>query len=149
MVATNESELTELFEPAIAGITPRLQYKGAMGWKPYSQAKSGPAGGTRWFRLLWSAGNVQPGGAVAGDLIEHFAELRVRTDYGGEHAKNETLMIDDFHQVADTLTSLKAGNNGVMLVTRQRVEYVAGDENEDVVQVDHVMTVRYMRRIQL
>jgi hypothetical protein len=150
MIATNEETLAELFTTAIIAIAPRLTYKGAEGWKPYNREVDG-ASRTRRFRLVWPPGatGLQPRGTSAGDIFEHFAELRVRTDYAGEHAKQQHLIIDDFHQLADTLSATKAGNNGVVLVERLRTAPVVGGESDDVVKVDHIFTVRYMRRIQL
>lgn len=149
MIPTNEETLSDLFTAAIIAITPRTQYKGAEGWKPYQREVDAPTT-TRRFRLLWEEGGLQVGGAMAGDIIEHFAELRVRTDYAGSHAQHMYAVIDDFHQLGDVLTATKATDNGVVLVTRQRVEHVGvGDESSDVIKVDHVYTVRYMRRIQL
>jgi len=150
MIATNEETLGDLFTAAIVGITPRLTYQGAEGWKPYERETSNPTISRR-FRLVWEAGNLRPGGAMFGSIHEHEATLRVRTDYAGVHDRVELVAIDDFHQLADTLTTLKANDNGLQLVTRLRVEAEIGDtqEGDDVVRVDHVYSVRYMRRIQL
>ena len=149
MIATNEDSLTELFTTAIVGLTPRLTYKGAEEWRPYDRAVSGPSR-TRRFRLIWGAPNLQPRAGMAGQIIEHVAEMRVRTDYAGEHAQQQFIIIDDFHQLGDTLTALKASDNGVQLVTRLRIEQRVGKtDTDDVVQIDHVFAVRFMRRIQL
>jgi hypothetical protein len=149
MIATNEETLGTLFKDAITGLTPRLTYQGAKSWKPYDRAVSGPSR-TRRFRLLFEAGNVFPSGAMAGPIIEHECILRVRTDYAGEHAKQQHILIDDFHQLGDTLTALKASDNGLTLVTRLRVEETEGEiDEDDVIQIDHVFAVRYMRTIQL
>ena len=149
MIATTEESLTELFTDAIIALTPRLTFKGGELWKAYNREVSGPST-TRRFRLVWEAGNIFPGGAMAGDVFEHAALLRVRTDYAGEHAAQQHIMIDDFHQLGDALTATKATDNGVMLVTRLRVEERVGNTDDtDVVQIDHVYQVRFMRRIQL
>lgn len=147
MIATNEETLTELFTAAIVGMTPRLQYKGAESWKPYERENSGPSR-TRHFRMVWVAGNIQPRGTLAGNIIEHYATLRVRTDYAGEHAKQQHIIIDDFHQLGDVLSALKSTDNGVVLVERIEPRERRGffDEN-DVVRVDHTYRVRFLRNI--
>jgi hypothetical protein len=149
MIATNEETLSELFTAAIVAMTPRLQYKGAEGWQPYTRAVGAPTT-TRRFRLLWTSEGRQPGrGAAAGAIIEHRALLRVRTDYAGEHAKQQFIVADDFHQLGDTLTATKAPDTGVVLVERLSHKTVEGDEDTDVIRVDHTYRVRFMRRIQL
>jgi hypothetical protein len=151
MVPTNESTLGELFTAAIAAIQPRSQYKGAEGWKPHNRETS-TSNRTRSFRLVWTNGGLETGsrGAMGGRIFGHFAELRVRTDYAGEHAKQQALIIDDFHQLADTLAAAKSPSNGLMYVARLRVEALKGSPTDrDVVRVDHVFRINYLRQIQL
>lgn len=146
MIATNTETLTTLFEAAIQAITPTLQYQGAAGWIAHDR-KEAASTRTRRFRLSWEAGGRQVGGAVAGDISEYFAYLRVHTQYAGEHAKQQHILIEDFYQLEETLTGTKAADNGVVLVEGLRIE---GDpDGKDAVQVDHVFRVRYMRRIAL
>jgi len=151
MIATNEAALTDLLRDAIVAIVPRLTTKQAQRWKPYERAVSGSST-TRRFRLIWTAGmaGLQPGGAMAGDIFEHFGELRVRTDYAGVHQTQTELIIDDFHQIGDALTKTKGTTTGVVLVIRVRTEYADDSaEDDDTVLVDHIYTVRYMRRLHL
>lgn len=146
MIATTTAELTTLFTAAIVAITPTLAYKGAQGWRPYDRKVETPTT-TRRFRLAWEAGGRQPGGTMAAPIHEYFAFLRVQTDYAGEHAKQQHILIEDFYQLEETLTAAKATDNGVVMVEGLRIE---GDQDgKDVVQIDHVFRVRYMRRIQL
>lgn len=146
MVPTNTDALATLFRAAILAIEPRLQYQGAARWIAYDR-KEGAANRTRRFRLAWEAGGRQPGGCMAGPDHEYFAFLRVQTDYAGEHAKQQHILIEDFYQLEESLTATKATDNGVVLVEGLRIE---GDpDGKDVVQIDHVFRVRYMRRIRL
>ena len=149
MIATNEDTLSDLFRDAIVGITPRIAFKGGERWKPYERPVEGPSR-TRRFRLIWQAGGVQPRGAMAGQAIEHNATLRVRTDYVGTVDGNQHVIIDDFHQLRDVLSNLKASATGVVLVEAQRVQEYFGDtDSDDVVVVDHTYQVRFMRTAQL
>lgn len=149
MIATNEEDLADAFREAIVGISPRIAYKGGEGWKPYEAPVEG-ASRTRRFRLVWDAGGIQPRGAMAGQAIEHFATLRVRTDYVGKADKNQYVFIDDFHQLRDTLSNLKGSSSGLVMVAALRIEEVRGEtDRDDVVVVDHVYQVRYMRNAQL
>jgi hypothetical protein len=146
---TNEDTLSDLFRDAIVGVSPRIAFKGGERWKPYERPVEG-ASRTRRFRLIWESGGIQPRGAMAGQAIEHQAVLRVRTDYVGTADGNQHAMIDDFHQLRDTLSNLKATNNGVVMVTGLRVQEVrGGTDSDDVVVVDHTYQVRYMRNAQL
>jgi hypothetical protein len=149
MIATNEETLSGLFSQAIIGITPSITYKGSEGWKPYDRAVGG-ATRTRRFRLLWEPGSLVERGAMAGNVFETEAILRVRTDYTGDQAKTQFVWIEDFHQIGNVLTQIKATNNGVMLVTRQSVQEILGEsDSDDVVQIDHVYSVRFMRAMHL
>lgn len=149
MIATNESVLTDAFTDAIVALTPRLVFKGAESWKPYKRGDSGPTR-TRRFRILWDAGNIQPRGAMAGHVIEHYATCRIRTDYAGEHAEQQHVIIDDFHQIGDALTMLKDSSdaNGLIVVERLQPQEVFGEiDDTDVVRIDHTYRVRFMRSI--
>jgi hypothetical protein len=149
MIATDEEGLAELFETAIIGITPRKQYKGAEGWKPHDRETSAPTR-TRRFRLLLRRPRLYtgPGGAAAGNVFEHECELRVRTEYAGEHAKQQFILADDFMQLRDVLSNLRADDNGVLVVEpvdyRERPNF---DASSDVTKIDHIFNVRYMRSI--
>lgn len=150
LTATTESELAELFVAAIVALTPRLTYKGAEGWKPYSREVAG-ASTTRRFRLVWSPGTIQPNGAKALRVMEINAGLRVRTDYCGDHSETQYLMADDFWQLADALTALKSSStpNGLVLVEPETWEAAdaADDDSTDVTKIDHRFRVRFMRLI--
>jgi hypothetical protein len=148
LAATTEQALGELFESTIVSMAPRLQYKGAQGWKPHKRETSIPTS-TRRFRQIWTAGTVQPRGAMSGSKFEHTATLRIRTEYAGAHEHLQFIVIDDHHQLRDTLSALKSSDdNGlVMLVSAGSPELVTGTESSDVVTYDHVFTVRFMRTI--
>lgn len=151
MIATTENVLTEAFTDAIIALVPRLLYKGAESWKSYERERSLPSR-TRAFRILWTAGGLQPRGAMFGHVFEHWGECRIRTDYAGEHSKQQHIVIDDFHQIGDALTVLKdsSESNGIMVVERIAPRPVRGEPTEnDVVRVDHTYRVRYMRSIRL
>lgn len=149
--ATTEEALAELFDSTIAAMTPRLSYKGAEAWKPTSR-ETGQASTTRRFRQVWKLGGIQPGGAVGGRNIECFAELRIRTDYAGDHAQQQFIIIDDFYQLQDTLSALKSATNinGIVLVQGENYEPAEDYDTStsaDVTKIDHVFTVRYIRSI--
>lgn len=146
MIATTEETLTDLFEAAIRGIEPRITYKGAAKWRPYDRARSG-GGKTRSYRLIWGVPALQTRGAVFGSIFEHLCELRVRTQYSGDHSKMQFAIVDDFLQLRDVLSGLKANDNGLQLVTPVTTLRRGFSEDDDVVQVDHVYSVRYMRSI--
>lgn len=148
MIATNEAVLTGIVTEAVTALTPRLQYKGAEKWKPHDR-DTGPAT-TRRFRVLMGAGNLQPRGAMAGHIFEHFAELRIRTDYAGDHAQQQHIVTDDFHQIGDALTALKDASeaNGIVVVERIAPRAVRGRvDDTDTIQIDHTYRIRYMRNI--
>jgi len=146
MIATTEETLDEMFVAAIVAMDPRRQYKGAERWKPYDRKVSGPAR-TRAFRLIWGTPRLRRGGAIFGSIFEHEAELRVRTDYVGTHDKVQFVINDDLLQLRDTLSTLKANDNGLELVEAVRHDRRGYNEDEDTVQIDHVLLVRYMRSI--
>jgi len=156
LAATTEEALSEVFVDTIRGLAPRITYKGGEAWKPYTR-EAANASTTRRFRIVWQSGGIQPGGAVGGRIIECFAEVRVRTDYAGSHEKQQFAIMDDFFQLQDELSRLKApgSSSGVVLVTGERWEpapevdltMVPALDSTDVVKIDHVFTVRYMRRI--
>lgn len=149
MIPTTTDELSSLFATAIEGITPRLTYKGAEEWKLHTRPNDRPTT-TRRCRLLWGTGNVQPGGARAGQAIENFVTLRVQTDYAGELSKMQHAIDDDFHQLGDTLASLRGADKGLVTVERVRTAPVIGRPGrDDNVRVDHLYTVRFIRQIQL
>lgn len=147
MIATNEETLAELFTDAIIGIVPRMTYKGAESWKPYEREVGNPTR-TRRFRIVIRRPQLVSGGASAGYNFEHSAELRVRTDYVGDHSKVQFTVADDFMQLRDVLSGLKATDNGVMVV--EAVDYRERDSftlDDDILLVDHVFRCRYMRSI--
>ena len=146
MIATNEETLSDLFTTSILGITPRITYKGSKGWKVYKKAKDG-GDRTRAFRLIWGTPQLRRGGAVFGSIFEHTVELRVRTDYAGTHDKTQFIVADDFLQLRDVLSGLKATDNGLQLVEPVRQIRRGFSEDADVIQIDHVYSVRYMRSI--
>lgn len=156
LTATTEEELTALFEETIRGLSPRITYKGGEAWKPYSREVAN-ATTTRRFRLVMLTGGIQDGGALGGGNVEMFGELRVRTDYAGDHAKLQHIIADDFVQLWQELSRLKrpTNANGVVLVEGLRYEpAVQVDDSleppldsNDVIKIDHVFRVRYMRRI--
>lgn len=147
MIATTEEQLDELFVAAILAIVPRIQYKGGEGWKVYDRARSG-GGKTRAFRLIWDAPVLRLGGAVFGSIFEHEAQLRVRTQYSGDHSKIQFAINDDHLHLRDVLSGLKANDNGLQLVTPVTTLRRGFSEDADVVQIDHVYSVRFMRSIQ-
>lgn len=144
MVATNEQELAELFEEAIVGITPRLQHQGSKDWKFYKKEVGNPSR-TRRFKLLLRNPRLRPGGAVAGNIMEHQCELRVRTDYAGDPSETQHMVSDDFLQLRDVLSTLKASDNGLILVEADRSTRDSFDDTSAVMVVDHIYSVRYMR----
>lgn len=150
MIATDEEGLHDLFVAAIIGITPRKQYKGAEKWKPYEEDVPA-ASRTRRFRLLFRRPRLYtgPGGARAGNVMEHQCELRVRTDYAGRASKNQFIIADDFRQLRDVLSNLRAPDNGVCVV--EEVDYRERGrstiDSTDVLQVDHIYNVRFMATI--
>lgn len=146
MIATTEETLHDLFKAAILAISPRITYKGAAGWKPYEKAKDG-GDRTRAFRLIWSPPELRTGGAVFGSIFEHEAELRVRTDYAGQHDKTQFAIVDDHVHLRDVLSALKASDNGLQLVEPIRLDRRGSSEDDDVIQIDHVYSVRFMRSI--
>lgn len=147
MVATTEEELADLFEAAIVGMTPRVQYDGAQEWKPYDKEVGGPSR-TRRFRQVWLNARLRDGGTMADNIFEHVAELRIRTDYAGDHSKTQFVREDDRLQLRDVLSTLKSEENGLLRVEPVRsVARDSFDENSDVTQVDHVFNVYYMRSI--
>ncbi len=156
MTATTLEALGELFETTIAGLTPRLLYKGGEAWKPYKREVAN-ATTTRRFRLVWSGGGIQERAAVGGGNVEMFAELRVRTDYASSNDKGQFVIEDDFVHLWQELSRLKAPplNNGVVLVEGIRYEPAPQVDDgleppldsNDVIKIDHVFRVRYMRRI--
>lgn len=148
MIATDEETLAGIFTDAIIAIEPRHTYQGAEGWKPYQREKSG-ADQTRMFRLVWGHPRLFERGAMAGHAIEHEVELRVRTDYVGDHSLTQYTIISDFMQLRDVLSGLKASDNGLVLV--EAVDHVARPTYttaDDVTRVDHIYLVRYMRSIE-
>lgn len=156
MTATTEEALSELFETTIASLTPRITYKGGEAWKPYKREVAN-ATTTRRFRLVWASGGIQERAAVGGGNVEMFAELRVRTDYAGSNDKTQFIIVDDFIHLWQELSRLKAPplNNGVVLVEGLRYEAAPQVDDSleppldsnDVIKIDHVFRVRYMRRI--
>lgn len=156
MIATTEEVLTDLFVETIRGLSPRITYKGAEAWRPYSR-ETANASTTRRFRLVWSVGGIQPGGAIGGRNIEVWAEVRVRTDYAGSHDKVQFAIIDDFYQLQDELSALKAppSDNGIVLVEGIRYEASPvfdptldlATDSTDILKIDHIFHARYMRRI--
>jgi hypothetical protein len=143
---TTEKALAVLFRDAISGITPRELYRTNDGWQPHDRAESGPNRNRR-FRLEFEAVGIFPGGAMAGAAIEHEATLRVRTSYTGNHAESQFSKIDDLYQLRDTLSALKSSANGLMLVSALRIEQTS--TTEDNAEIDHVLSVRFMRNAQL
>lgn len=146
MIATTEETLHDLFKAAILGMTPRITYQGARGWAYYDKAKAG-ASRTRSFRLIWGVPTLRTGGAVFGTIFEHQVELRVRTDYAGSHERVQFVAADDHVHLRDVLSALKEADNGLQLVTPEGVQARGFNEDDDVVQIDHVYSVRYMRSI--
>lgn len=147
MIATNEETLSDAFTAAIIAIAPRVTYKGGQGWSPYDRARSS-GGSTRSFRLIWGIPVLRLGGAVFGSIFEHEAQLRVRTQYSGDHSKMQFAIVDDHLQLRDVLSGLKAHDNGLQLVTPVTTLRRGFTEDDDVVQIDHVYSVRYMRSIE-
>src|SRR5690349_21006347 len=148
MIPTDTDALSALFAPAIANIVPKSIFKGGEKWKPHSR-ETAAITQTRRFRLEWTGeGDLQPRGAMCGDIHEHWAVLRVVTEYVGDHARQQHIVIEDYHQVCETLTNLKASSeeNGLVLVERLRCD---GANAADVLEVFHTYRVRYMRRVQL
>ena len=92
--------------------------------RAFRPRETGQASTTRRFRQVWQLGGIQPGGAVGGRNIECFAELRIRTDYAGDHAQQQFIIIDDFYQLQDTLSALKSATNtnGIVLVQGENYE---------------------------
>lgn len=151
MVPTTEEALETLFVDAIVGMTPRLQYKGAVEWKPYERGVKGSSR-TRRFRIVFDRVRLRGGGAMAGSAFEHTARMRVVTDYAGDRSDLQHVINDDGLQLRDVLSALKASDNGVMLVEpydedRPWVERFTFDEDADVTQVEHIFKVHYMRSI--
>lgn len=146
MIATTEETLHALFRDTIASTTPRITYKGSAAWRPYEKAKDG-GDRTRAFRLVWGVPELRTGGAVFGSIFEHEAELRVRTDYAGQHDKTQFAIADDHVHLRDVLSTLKASDNGLQLVESIRLERRGFSEDDDVIQIDHVYSVRFMRSI--
>lgn len=144
MTPTTTDALTDLFRAAIVSITPTIVYKGAEEWKPYDREVSGPST-TRRFRIGWSAGSIFTPGIYTNGVVETTAECRIRTDYAGDHNEMQHAIIEDYHQLCERLASLKGPSNGLMLVERDRLIFRDGDEDSDVVQVDHTFQVRYLR----
>lgn len=151
MIAVNEEQLADLFATAIDAIVPRIQYQGSEAWKRYDRAVAAPSR-TRNYRIVFT---TQPRlfeqGTRAGDVFEHEIEMTIRTDYAGAHPKTQFAAADDFLQLRDVLSALKATDQGVRLVTPTRsVPAPAGADgtaSTDTTQIDHVYTVRYMRSI--
>lgn len=147
MIATTEEALRDLFRDAILDMTPRLTYEGAEEWKYYEKEVGGPSR-TRRFRIIFGDPELRTGGAMAGHVFEHEIEVRIRTDYAGNHAETNLISIDDFLQLRDVLSGLKASDNGLVVVTpvnrRIRDSFT---ESSDVTQVDHTFRCRYMRSI--
>lgn len=152
MVAVDEEALAVLFAETISKIIPRKQYQGAEGFKPYDREVSGPSR-TRRFRLLFNNPRLLEGGAMAGEVMEHVCELRVRLDYAGDHSKMQFVIADDSLLLRDVLSNLKATDQGVMLVEpngyreRPQSRISTDDGSTDLVQVDLLYRVRYMRNI--
>jgi len=144
MIGTTTDVLTDLFRGAIIAITPRIMFKGAEGWKPYGRETS-TIGPTRTFRFGWSAGNIHVPGIFTDGVVEMDAEMRVRTDYQGNHDEMQHAIIEDFHQLHETLSALKSTSNGLMLVEAIGPQYRDGDEEDDIAVVDHTFNVRYLR----
>jgi hypothetical protein len=147
MVPQTERELSRLLEATIVAIVPRSTYHADKPWKPYNRSVSEPTT-TRHFTLRWEAGDLEDPGASAGHIFEINALLIVRTDYAGEHYEQQFIINDDFHQVGDALFMAAAPDNSLVLVERVRTRPFKGDpQTDDVVQVDHVYKVRFMKRI--
>lgn len=144
MIGTNTDALTDLFREAIVGIVPTITYKGAEGWKPYNREAAGPST-TRRFRIGWSAGSFFSPGIFTDGVVETLCECRIRTDYAGNADEMQHAIIEDYHQLCETLAALKSPSNGLMLVERDGVIFRDGDPDNDVVQVDHTFQVRYLR----
>lgn len=144
MIPTTEAEMTDLFRSAIVNMTPRLIYQGGESWKPYDRHVSAPSC-TRRFRLIWRAANYFESGIFTPQVVETEAELSVRTDYAGQHERLNHIVIDDYHQLHETLGRLKAPNTGVMWVRALEPRFFYNDEEDDVFQVDHTYVVRYLR----
>lgn len=150
MIPTNTDDLGKLFIEAILEITPRIQTEGAQRWKHYEREVGSPSR-TRRFRLVWRRSRLFEGGARAGSIFEHIVELVVRTDYAGDHDAMQHLADDDYMQLRDALSSLKATDTGVRIVEPLRslpaTQGATGTDSTDVTMVDHSFEVRYMRTI--
>lgn len=147
MTPSTEAELSELFAAAIESLEPRTQSGQALKWQHYERPNEKPTT-TRRFRLVWTAGNIQPGGARAGNAIETWATLRVEADYAGEVSEQQFRIADDFHQLGDALANLRGPDNGLITVERQRTVPVLGDPGrDDNVRVAHLFNVRFIRAI--
>jgi hypothetical protein len=148
MITTTTAALDALFVPVISALVPLTTYKGAEKWKHYDAATSAPTT-TRRFTLVW--GELRPfeRGAFTPDACEYDCEFAVRTDYAGRHALQQHAIGEDTHHVALALARLRGEATGVFHVRaiRRTQQSRSATDTPDVVQIDHVYTVRFMRAL--
>ena len=137
--------MSTIIEPAIVAISPSETYHGAAGWKLYKRETTEPTT-TRRFRLVWETLGRFERGIFTSAAVETESELRVRTDYAGAHERQQAAITSDHWQLQEAIQALKGTTNGIILVrSAGKPEFVGSDPSTDVVQVDHVYNVRYLR----
>jgi hypothetical protein len=148
MSTTSIPALDTLFRSTIAGLTPRTTYKGAEAWKPYKRPTDVPTT-TRRFTIEWlEAETQQLRGNFTPAACEFSTPFRVLTDYAGQHEFQQWAITEDTQHLALNLAQLRGATNGIYHVEAVRREQITSSKsNADVVQIGHVLRVRYLRSI--
>lgn len=145
MIPTTEDALDDTVRVTIAALTPRIVYKGSETWKPYERSNDSPSASRR-FRLLWEPIGIYAKGIQATKVYEYESELIVRTDYAGVTDKVKRIAADDYAHLLEAILDLKNRTPAsVLFVEGSGVSYDFGDEDSDVVRVDHRYKVRFLR----
>lgn len=146
MSTTSLPALDDLFRTTIAALTPRTTYKGAERWKPYKRPTDVPTT-TRRFTIEWGEDVQQPRGNFSPAACEFAATFSVVTDYAGQHELQQHAIAEDTQHLALNLAQLRGETNGIYHVEAIRREQIGGRPTDDVVQIGHVLRVRYLRSI--
>jgi hypothetical protein len=147
MSTTSIPALDTLFRSTIASLTPRTTYKGAESWKPYKRPTD-VATTTRRFTIEWLDEIQQLRGNFTPAACEFAATFSVITDYAGEHQQQQWAITEDTQHLALNLAQLRGETNGIYHVEAVRREQITTNKSTaDVVQIGHVLRVRYLRSI--
>jgi hypothetical protein len=148
MITTTTAALDVLFVAKIITLDPLTTYNGAEKWKHYDSATRAPTT-TRRFTLVWRQMQPFERGAFTPDACEYDCDFAVRTDYAGQHEHQQHAILEDTHHLALALARLRGEATGVFHVRALRTEQRSrsATDTPDVVQIDHVYTVRFLRAL--